>query len=70
MVLTIAVDFIHILFRYSTYDALLNDLWILSADMFDNLEVFHGNLSIISKIRYVPMAKCVPKAALLLWTPT
>ena len=70
MVLTIAVDFVHILFRYSTYDALLNDLWILPADMFDNLEVFHRNLICISKISCFLMAKCVPRAARLLWTPT
>ena len=70
MVLTIAVDFMHILLRYSTYDALFNDLWILPADMFDDLEVFHRNLVSISKIRCLLIAKCVPRAALLLWTPT
>ena len=65
MVLTIAIDFVHILFRDPTDDALLNDLWILPADMFDNLEVFHRNLTSISKNRYPLMAKYVPRAVLL-----
>ena len=70
LALTITVDFVHVLFRYPTNDTLLNDFRILPADMFDNLQIFHCNLTSISKAPSLLTAKSVPRAALLQWTPT
>jgi hypothetical protein len=43
-VLTIAVDFVHILGRNANDATLLDDLGVFPADALDNLEIFHRNL--------------------------
>ena len=43
-VLTVAVDFVHVLLGYSENATLLNDLWIYTHNMLDDLEIFHCDL--------------------------
>jgi hypothetical protein len=46
-ILTIAVDFMHILWWDTNDAALLDDFRVLPYDRLYNLEIFHGNLFVV-----------------------
>jgi len=59
LVLTVAVYFMHVLFRDATDHALLNDFGVFANHMLDDLEVFHCNLGSISSALAFRFSSCL-----------
>jgi hypothetical protein len=63
-ILTITINFVHILWWYADDTALLDDFWVLPDDRLHNLKILHRDLFAISIVQCNVHSPSIPEVAL------